>query len=276
MAIHAQAHARATTLVAEERGKEKENQRTTAQVIEQVEGEFRVRGFGVTLSKVTINLYVRKNMIGTFPRLVRGYEGLIPPHIFKLLVLAAESFMQINDFNSVIVPWQKIIMRVNELCSITSEGKPKTSIFDRVMRSTNVSLNAIVAPQVEERSICWTTYANILAWFDNFKIFLIEFGFSGVGGNGEPIFDEEMKRLILNVDETEISLDGSKTRAGRRPEVSFHDPHLPLPSLSSAKSSHSCTGIFGINAAGDCVPVHWQLPSCTTSEERERLCFEFL
>jgi hypothetical protein len=215
-------------------------------------------------------------MIGTFPRIVRGYEGLIPPHIFKLLVLAAESFMQINDFNSVIVPWQKIIMRVNELCSITSEGKPKTSIFDRVMRSTNVSLNAIVAPQVEERSICWTTYANILAWFDNFKIFLIEFGFSGVGGNGEPIFDEEMKRLILNVDETEISLDGSKTRAGRRPEVSFHDPHLPLPSLSSAKSSHSCTGIFGINAAGDCVPVHWQLPSCTTSEERERLCFEFL
>ena len=64
MAIHAQAHARATTLV------EKENQRTTAQVIEQVEGEFRVRGFGVTLSKVTINLYVRKNMIGTFLRLV--------------------------------------------------------------------------------------------------------------------------------------------------------------------------------------------------------------
>jgi hypothetical protein len=75
-------------------------------------------------------------MIGTFPRLVRGYEGLIPPHIFKLLVLAAESFMQINDVNSVIVPWQKIIMRVNELCSIASEGKPKTSIFDRVMRST--------------------------------------------------------------------------------------------------------------------------------------------
>ena len=41
--------------VAEERGKEKENQRTTAQVIEQVEGEFRAHGFDVTLSKATIN-----------------------------------------------------------------------------------------------------------------------------------------------------------------------------------------------------------------------------
>jgi len=88
--------------------------------------------------------------------------------------------MQINGVNSVIVPRQKIIMRVNELCSITSEGKPKTSIFDKVMRSTNVSLNAIVAPQVKKRCIRWTTYANLLAWFDNFKIFLIEFGFSDV------------------------------------------------------------------------------------------------
>jgi len=57
--------------------------------------------------------------------------------------------MLINGVNSVIVPRQKIIMRVNKLCSITSEGKPKTSSFDRVMRSTNVSLNAIVAPQVK-------------------------------------------------------------------------------------------------------------------------------
>ena len=46
--------------------------------------------------------------------------------------------------------------------------------------------------------------------------------------------------------------------------------------MFSAKSSHSCTGIFGSNAAGECVPVHWQLPSSATSEERERLRFEFL
>ena len=111
-------------------------------MIEQVEGEFRAHGFGVTLSKVTINRYMRINMIGTFP-LVWGYEGLILPHVFKLLVLAAKSFMQINQFG------------------VTSERKPKTGIFDRVMRSTNASLNAIVVPQVEERCIHWTTYANL-------------------------------------------------------------------------------------------------------------------
>ena len=118
--------------------------------------------------------------------------------------------------------------------------------------------------------------SNLLAWFNNFKIFLIEFGFAAVGSNGEPIFDKEMKRWILNVDKTEISVNRSKTRAGGRPEVSFHDPHLPLPSLSLEKSSHSCTGIFGSNAAGECVPVHWQLPPSATSEERERLRFGLL
>jgi len=77
-AIHAQAHGRAATLIAEERMKPKENRRTAAQVIAQVEGEFRTRGYGVTLSKNTINRYVALlGMLGTFP-LVRGYEGMMP------------------------------------------------------------------------------------------------------------------------------------------------------------------------------------------------------
>jgi hypothetical protein len=46
-----------------------------------------------------------------------GFANL---HVFKLLVLATESFMQINQVNSHFVPRQKIIMRVNELCSVTS------------------------------------------------------------------------------------------------------------------------------------------------------------
>ena len=75
-AVDVQAHERATTLIAKERLKEKENRRTTAEVIAQVEGEFRARGFSVTMSKPTINRYVGQNMIGRFP-LARGYEVAI-------------------------------------------------------------------------------------------------------------------------------------------------------------------------------------------------------
>jgi hypothetical protein len=152
----------------------------------------------------------------------------------------------------------------------------KMSIFDRVMKSTNVSLCAFIAPQAEERCIHWTRYANLLAWSDNVKVFLIEFIFAVVGCNGEPVFDEKMMHQIQNVDATDISVDGSKAIMGGRPEVSFHNPHLPMPSLTSAKSLHSCTGIFGSNTTGQCVPVHCQLPLSATAEERKRLCFKFL
>jgi hypothetical protein len=77
-AAHAQAHARATTLVAEERMKPKENCRTTVQVIAQVEGEFRARGYGVTLSKNTINRYVARSWhawhVPSRPW-IRGYDA---------------------------------------------------------------------------------------------------------------------------------------------------------------------------------------------------------
>jgi len=78
-ARHAQAHTRATTLVAEERMKPEENCRTTTQEIAQVEGEFRAWSYGMTLSKNTINWYVALGMLGTFSLIsrphIRGYDA---------------------------------------------------------------------------------------------------------------------------------------------------------------------------------------------------------
>jgi hypothetical protein len=113
-------------------------------------------------------------------------------------------------------------------------------IFDRVMKPTNLSLCAFIVPQAKERCIrSWTRYANLLAWFDNFKVFLIELGFPVFGCNGESVFDEKTMYQILNLDAMDISVDRSKTIVGGRPEFSFPDPHLPMPSLTSAKSLHS-------------------------------------
>jgi hypothetical protein len=140
-AVQGQAHARATTLVAEERAKEKENRRTTAEVIEQVEGGFRACSFPVTLSKPTINQYVALNMIGTFP-LAQGYEGAMPHAAFELLVLAAESFMKIKQLKSEEITRNMLMIMFNELCRVTpSEKRVKKTMFERVMQVTNVLLN---------------------------------------------------------------------------------------------------------------------------------------
>ena len=120
------------------------------------------------------------------------------------------------------------------------------------------------------------TYPNLLAWFKNFQVFLVKFGFCEVNSDEDLTFTEEPKHRVLNVDKTEISLNMSKTRAGGRLVVSFHDPHLPLTSRSVSKSSLACTGIFGSSAAGKCKPLHFQLPTSVMAKEREKIQYEFL
>ena len=196
----------------------------------------------------------------------------MPKHSFQLLVLAVESFIQISNVNSIDAKRSMLMMAVNTCCGVApAECMVKHSLYNQVMKSTNVSLNADVSPVVKERRIRWTTYANLDAWFNNFRAILIEFDFAGVGDNGDPTFTEAQLHQIMNVDETEISLDASNTRAGGRPAVSFHDPHLPATSRSTAKLSLACTGIFGSSTAGECVPLHFQLPTSATAEKREKI-----
>ena len=247
----------------------------TMQVITQMEVQFRAWGYGVTLSKPTINRYIWLGMVGTFPS-ARGYEGTMPPHAFKLLRLVVESFIQINNVNSIVVEWLQLIMAVNTCCGVPPlECMTRHSVYDQVMRLTNVSLNADVSPGVEER-LRWKTYPNLPRWFKFFQKFLIKFGFAEVNSNGDLTFMEEQKHRILNVKEMKISLDLSKTRAGGRPAVLFHDPHLPIASRSVSKFLLACTGIFRSSAAGKCKPAHFQLPTSATAEEREKIQYEFL
>ena len=145
-----QALAKATTLIASERGKEKEKACTTLPIITKVEGEFRARGFEVSLSKATVNRYVWNDMIGSAP-LTRGYKGIITKAAFKLLVLAVESFIQIKQLTCKVIVRKQLLVVVNKMCGIASIDRIEENMLDRVMRSTPVSYDAIVAPPVEER-----------------------------------------------------------------------------------------------------------------------------
>jgi len=213
-------------------------------------------------------------MVATAP-LARGYEGIIPKAVFKLLVLAVESFIQIKQVNCEVVVRKQLLVAVNKLCGIASGDRIKENMLERVMRSTTVSLDVTVAPAFEERRLLWTTHDNLLTWFLGFKDFLLKFGFAMLDGTGELIFSPEMLRRTINVHETKALLDGSNTQAGGRPAMSFRDPHLPQIIKSDAKSSYECTAIFGSNTAGELVPVHFQLPTSATSAEREKLGYDF-
>ena len=53
------------------------------------------------------------------------------------------------------------------------------------------------------------------------------------------------------------------------------DPHLPMIIKLIANPSFKCTCIFGSSAAGQTIPIQFQLPTSVTATEREKLCFDF-
>jgi len=164
-------------------------------VIAQVLGEFSARGYGVTLGKNTINRYVALGMVGMFP-LARGYQGMMPRHAVELLMLAVESYVHICNVNSIDAKRSQLMMAVNMCCGVAAaECRTMHSVYNQGMKSTNVSLNADVFPAVEERCVRWTTYANLDAWFDNFRAFLVEFDFSGVLGSELTFSEEQLRRI---------------------------------------------------------------------------------
>jgi hypothetical protein len=172
--------------------------------------------------------------------LARGYEGVMPHAAFELLVITAKSLIMIKGVNKDHIEHNTLMIMFNELCGVKSSiGRVKENMFERVMRATNDSLNASVSPAVEDRRVRWTTYSNLHAWFVSFKAFIIEFGFATIGSNGRLVISEAMLCWIANTDETEVSLDGSKTNAGGRPAVSFHDPHFPLTQRPRRRPSSS-------------------------------------
>ena len=89
-------------------------------------------------------------MIGS-ALLTRGYKGIITKAAFKLLVLAVESFIQIKQLNCKVIVRKQLLVVVNKMCGIASIDRIEENMLDRVMRSTPVSFDAIVAPPVEER-----------------------------------------------------------------------------------------------------------------------------
>jgi hypothetical protein len=156
---------------------------------------------------------------------------LMPVHAFDLLILAVESFIQINQVNCIVLERQGIICAINECCGIivAADGGLKLSLFLQVMRATNVSLNVMVVRPIKERRVRWTMYGNLLKWFVVYRAFMLKYEITQPGSNGddEMIVEEANLRWILNVDEIKMSLDGSNTRAGGRPAVTFFRPTPP-------------------------------------------------
>ena len=137
---------------------------------------------------------------------------------------------------------------------------------------------------MEERRDVWTTFNKINAWFNTLKQFLLYHKFAR-GSTPEYIeekkgelhfFDGQLHRII-NLDESEVSTDGTSKLAGGLPSNSYSSTnnYLPKGVQETKKSGYIDTFIGGSTVAGDPLPPYFQLKSTATTDDCNRINANF-
>jgi len=159
--------------------------------------------------------------------------------------------------------------------------KSRDDLTRKLRKRTAHLFDAGKANVMEQRRVEWTTHFNLNLWFDTWKTTLIELGFArektvlDVEVEGELVFLPGQKERIVNVDETDGTLDDTSGQAGGRPPIVFTAPKVPSGSTSVNKSSYKTTLIFGSTAAGEPIPPHFQFKTAAKTNEGQRMSIDW-
>ncbi len=123
----------------------------------------------------TIWHYINANIAGMSPLKI-GVKGDVPTCVFKLLCVAFESFVCIQQINSCQgeITYKKLMARINKLLRHDYWLK----MLQHILLATANDLDVSTMHIAEDWQVCWTVFANISNWFDNWEFDLVEFGFA--------------------------------------------------------------------------------------------------
>jgi len=149
-----------------------------------------------------------------------------------------------------------------------------TGLLNCIVHDTATDIHAVKLNCAEDLRIRWTTYQNLDLWFDSWEVSLVDYGFATINTNGELLFDIEMMKRILNLDETCMSLDGGNGNRGGHPTVMYYDARFSQLGKATSKSALTTTMIGGSNAAGEPIPPHFQFQMSAQTPDAEALRIE--
>ena len=229
--------------------------------------------FEVCLSQATIACYAKHELVNASP-MKMGPAGLLPAMAYKFLFQAYLSLIPINQMNVCAGDNSRKEM-IPMLAKTFNIGTIEaTGLLNRVVCNTATDINAVKLNCAEDCRIRWMTYQNLDLWFDSWEVFLVDYGFTTINTNGELVFDIEMMKQILNLDEECMLLDGGNGNQGGRPTVTYYDVRFPQLRKATSKSELTTTMIGGSNAAGEPIPPHFQFQTSAKTPDAEALHIE--
>ena len=233
-----------------------------------------------SISPKTAGTYVLKGRINTSP-LKRGPVGAFAKPILDSLKWAYVSFIQLEQAEALTQSSIKdMAKRVNACVNQGGYHKCRDDLAKK-LRDQTADLLTIGRTNVQEhRRLQWTTHQNLDLWFSTWKSTLIdlEFGREALvtdNVEGEIFFFENQVNRIINVDETDGSLDNTKGNKGGRPPIVFTDPDLARGAVAANKSGYSSTVICGSSATGEAIPPHFQLKTLAQSDDTKRISVDW-
>jgi len=177
-------------------------------------------------------------------------------------------------------------LRVKALINYSGKFQRKSDdLAKRLKKDVADEIDVKKPNQQELRHILWTSYGNLKAWYTQWEHTLISLGFGRlkpIDGRedhleeGSIIFFDGQKKRIINLDETDGSLDNTKGKRGGRPPHVFYGKDVAGGSTAASKTSYTPTIVCGSNADGEAIPPHFQLKSAAKTATRERFSMEFI
>ena len=240
--------------------------------------------YSTTVTGRTIRNAVNEGKVGLSPpKKGPAFLGL-PHHIMQALTKAYTTYLKLTQAGGTEATHQKNIVNKIEACLQEGNMLRDPRNFQRHLQKVTSNEFMVGGLNVQEqRRKEWTTFRNLSRWFDTFGNELLRLGFAreknvedgNLAEDGSVIITEEQKARIINLDETSITLDGTKSRKGGRPPVVFNAIDISHAASAPAnKSSYSCTLICGSCADGQALPPHFQLCTAAQTVETQTINFD--
>jgi hypothetical protein len=150
-------------------------------------------------------------------------------------------------------------------------------LLQQVLKNTAINRNVDKTKNAKDRRVHWTNYKNISMRFDNWEHDLVALRTAHVDPiTNEVCIPEEQLRNIANLDEMNVSLDGSTASHGGQPEMVLYDPRFPQVGKAMTKTVFTMTMITRSNAAGEALPPHLQFPMKAKSNDMMQLDYDMV
>ena len=210
------------------------------------------------VSEKTVRVRVQKGIEDTAP--TKGRNGVVKGKLRDALLSALRSYIALANANRTTMPNKQKIIKILDKVIATKVGiKHPRKFAERLMRDIALDVNVTTAnTKMEKRRLVWSTYNNINTWFEQMKDELIDLGFAWLPTaeeddvEGELVFFDGQLERILNIDESEVTTDGTSKLTGGRPVTEYcsSDTRIGTGAEGTNKSGYAATFIGGTCMSG--------------------------